>query len=120
MAGRLIRGVFERVKKLAFSAPQGCLGCGICCDLYGGHLLASQSDLERWERQGRTDLLAMVNHLGWIWVDPHTGERLELCPFLDRKSAETALCSIHDTKPDLCRSYPTLAHNRQCVRGFHI
>lgn len=99
----------------------GCRACGACCEHFGGHLQASRSDLARWRAQGRVDLLGRVNRLGWLWVDPETGRPERRCPFLVRTAPESARCAIHDTKPDMCRAYPTLAHERRCVRGlvFH-
>lgn len=98
----------------------GCLCCGECCESFGGHLNASKSDLERWQRQGRADLLSRVNRLGWIWVDPLTKQMEQRCPFLAKMENETVLCSINDTKPDMCRAYPTLAHGRRCLRGVFL
>lgn len=97
-----------------------CLCCGECCEAFGGHLNASRSDLERWRREGREDLLSRVNRLGWIWVDPLTKQPEKRCPFLDRSESETVLCLINDTKPDMCRAYPTLAHGRRCLRGVFL
>jgi Fe-S-cluster containining protein len=98
----------------------GCLCCGKCCDLFGGHLQASKADLERWRTLGRQDLLGRVNRLGWIWVDPATKQRMEQCPFLRRSGPDVAQCAIHEVKPDICRAYPTLAHGRRCLRGVFL
>jgi uncharacterized protein len=97
-----------------------CLCCGECCESFGWHLNASRADLERWKQTGREDLLSRVNRLGWIWINPHTGQQEERCPFIKRTSPETALCSIQDTKPDMCRDYPTLAHGHHCLRGWFL
>lgn len=94
-----------------------CLCCGECCESFGGHLNASSADLERWRSQGREDLLRRVNRLGWIWVDPETGRLEERCPFILRLDGDTAICGIQQTKPDICRDYPTLAHGRRCLHG---
>jgi len=95
-----------------------CACCGTCCAAFGGHLNASREDLERWQREGREDLLSRINRLGWIWMDPQTGQPEGTCPFLGRSGAET-FCRIHDTKPAMCRGYPTLAHGHRCLRrGF--
>lgn len=109
-------------KKKGTAPHQGveCLGCGRCCDLFGRHLRASKADLERWQHLERADLLARVNRLGWIWVDPQTKKPEPACPFLNRTGEDEALCSIHDVKPDMCRAYPTLAHGRRCLRGVHL
>lgn len=97
-----------------------CLCCGECCQAFGGHLNASRVDLERWASQGRQDLLERVNRLGWIWIDPLTGQPEERCPFIKRLDDRTATCSIHETKPDMCRDYPTLAHGHKCLRGMFL
>jgi Fe-S-cluster containining protein len=97
-----------------------CFGCGKCCESFGGHLHASPVDIERWQRLGRADLLGRVNRLGWIWVDPQTQRLEERCPFLERTGPETAHCTIHEIKPDICRAYPTLAHARRCLSGVFL
>ncbi|PLX86706.1 MAG: hypothetical protein C0617_00430 [Desulfuromonas sp.] len=108
------------VKKLFKREEAHCLGCGDCCREFSWHLHASDADIERWQRLGRDDLLARVNRLGWIWVDPETKERLPLCPFLVETASGQAHCGIHEIKPDICRAYPTLAHNRCCMKGIFI
>jgi Fe-S-cluster containining protein len=94
-----------------------CRGCGQCCELFGGNLRASARDRQRWQQEGRKDLLERVNHLGWIWIDPATNTFFPRCPYLQRIDAETAHCTIHATKPEMCQAYPTLAHAR-CIRGI--
>lgn len=97
-----------------------CLCCGSCCEAFGGHLHAAKDDLERWRREGRDDLLSRVNRLDWIWVDPETRALVERCPFILRIDAERSICSINDTKPAMCRAYPTIAHGRRCLRGVFL
>lgn len=97
-----------------------CLACGICCELYGNTLAASPRDLARWAEEQRTDLLQRVGAGGELWVDPADGERLERCPFLERRNAEASICGIHATKPDICREYPTPVHAFRCVRGIRF
>ena len=94
-----------------------CLCCGDCCESFSGHLHASKADLKRWRDQGREDLLERVNNLGWIWINPKTGRTEERCPFIKRLDDRTVLCAIQETKPDICRDYPTLAHGRRCLHG---
>jgi len=98
----------------------GCACCGECCAAFGGHLNASGTDLKRWRSQGSTDLLERVNRLGWIWVDPRTKQPEQSCPFIERTGPDTACCSIYETRPDICRDYPTLAHGRRCLRGVFL
>lgn len=100
--------------------PRQCLCCGQCCEAFGGHLEASQADLDRWRRLGREDLLRRVSGIGWIWIDPETGTLEDDCPFLERVSPERAICSIQEIKPDICRAYPTIAHGNACLRGVFL
>lgn len=97
--------------------PRGCRACGVCCEVFADALSASGQDLLRWRAQGRLDLLARVGAGRELWVDPSNGERESTCPFLGRTGPDGALCAIHDTKPDLCRRYPTPAHGSRCLLG---
>lgn len=99
---------------------RGCLCCGECCKSFGGHLHVYDHDLERWQREGRDDLLSRVNRLGWIWVDPETMELEDRCPFITRINDKQSICAIQDTKPDICRAYPTLDRGRRCLRGVFL
>jgi Fe-S-cluster containining protein len=117
-------GALERFVRLA-RAPRparerSCLCCGRCCEAFGGHLHASRADLDRWTRAGREDLLRRVSAIGWIWIDPEKGTLEERCPFLERTGPDAATCAIHDVKPDICRDYPTLAHQHRCLRGVFL
>lgn len=94
----------------------GCLACGICCDLYGASLTASLQDIERWRTEGRSDILSEVGADGTLWVRGD-GSRHETCPFIVRQGPDRAICGIHEAKPEICRGYPTVYHNRRCVRG---
>lgn len=94
-----------------------CLCCVQCCEFFGGHLQASEHDLQRWHREGRDDLLMRVNRLGWIWVDPVTKQLLERCPHIKKTANDTFECAIYTTRPDICRDYPTLAHGKRCLHG---
>lgn len=98
--------------------PRGCRGCGTCCELFGGHLRACRTDLDRWRAEGRDDLLRRTSPLGRLWLDPATGRTVARCPFLARDGPDAARCAIHETKPEICRAYPTLAHGRRCARGI--
>lgn len=97
---------------------QECACCGRCCESFGGHLTTSPHDLDRWRREGRDDLLCRTNRLGWIWVDPETKVPLDRCPFIVKIDEQRSGCAIQETKPDICRDYPTLAHGKRCVSGI--
>jgi Fe-S-cluster containining protein len=95
-----------------------CRACGLCCELYGDALAAEESDLSRWRREGREDLLRRVGEGGSLWNDPVSGDPLPACPFLRYTDAGGALCSIHETKPDMCRDYPGDGHGTRCAAGL--
>lgn len=115
-----LRRWFSGVTTVQKRAETRCACCGNCCEAFGGHLNASKFDLERWQREGRDDLLDRVNRLGWIWVDPVTKEREDFCPFIRKIDEERKICAINETKPAMCRDYPTLAHGRRCLRGVFM
>ena len=106
--------------RTATKPSPGCLQCGQCCESFGGHLRASAHDLQRWQEDGRQDLLDCTNHLGWIWVDPSTKARVAPCPHIDRSDPEQVRCAIYAHRPAMCRDYPTLAHGRRCLRGVFL
>ncbi|MDY0039834.1 MAG: YkgJ family cysteine cluster protein [Desulforhabdus sp.] len=99
-----------------------CKQCGLCCKLRGAYQnYATDEDFRRWELEGRTDILEFVtvNDLGFdmhgdprrlynVWMKPGTEEYLDGCPFLKKiPEQEKYICSIHDTKPWHCRSFPS-------------
>lgn len=101
-------------------SPTTCRQCGQCCESFGGHLQASSHDQARWREQGRHDLLERTNRLGWIWVDPETKQLVSPCPHIDRSDPEHVRCKIYEMRPDICRSYPTLAHGKRCLGGVFL
>ncbi len=102
------------------NAGSGCYACGRCCEAFGGILHASERDLKRWQESGRKDLLAYAGETGWLWLDPESKKRLHRCPFLQHSDDERVLCAIHETKPDICRAYPSEAVGRQCVSEVYF
>ena len=113
-------GLLKKWLEPVDTAYSTCACCGHCCESFGGHLRASEQDLKRWRSEGRDDLLSRVNRLGWIWVDPQTKQLEDPCPFIDWSSDHKGLCRINDTKPDMCRDYPTLAHGHRCLSGVFL
>ena len=83
-----------------------CNQCGKCCINYSnGGLSASTSEIESWENS-RPDIAKYVNE-GKIWIDPDTGKRLELCPWLKKLPNENKyICDIYYDRPDDCKYYP--------------
>ena len=103
------------------SYPIPCQRSGLCCvHLVGtGSLDVSDEDVERWEREGRSDILEWVSILrgpdGTIVMADFPvaadGEGADQCPFLAWEN-DLAACEIHDTKPYICREFHCAA------RGF--
>jgi Fe-S-cluster containining protein len=74
---------------------------------------ADTEDVDRWEREGRFDILEWVDlslrDLGMmdLWLDPTTGDEATRCPWLRKVPRQDRyVCRIHDTKPRHCREYP--------------
>jgi Fe-S-cluster containining protein len=92
------------------SCPR-CSMCAKCCAEQGHGLTITREDYKRWRYQRRTDILRYVwkpersNGFGDIWIDPKTGEDLDHCPFLVKVGRRKPVCSIHDTKPEICREF---------------
>lgn len=105
---------------------QKCLQCGSCCIEYAGNITATWTDIERWILGGRQDVLQFffakkkdgslvhctdtekftLNDLASIEMRvPETLERFGICPFLQLNLKERSSCSIHETKPEVCRNY---------------
>ena len=83
-----------------------CNQCGKCCINYSnGGLSASEIEIESWENS-RPDISCYVSD-GKIWIDPDTGMRLELCPWLKKLPDENKYtCDIYYDRPDDCKFYP--------------
>ncbi len=138
-----------------WEARDPCEQCGRCCIRYRGTKWARVSDLLRWYDEERSDILVHVaasdkngdpvnctqvtrDTLGGLtcgdgWVDANSREYLDRCPFLRQKGEMKWICSIHTTKPDICRSYnpwewknfsfveipcPVLLHERGMLPDF--
>ena len=91
-----------------------CTNCGRCCtnSNYMGSLMADGEDILRWQREGRDDILRFAAILGDrddpyadLWIDENGNER-ERCPFVRKlKGQSRYLCTIYDTRPQVCRNY---------------
>ena len=82
-----------------------CKRCGGCCQAHMG-ILASHRDILRWQREGREDILCLIedeetlfgrNGLG-------DGDYLDCCPFLVVERDHFA-CAIYETRPHTCRNF---------------
>jgi Fe-S-cluster containining protein len=75
-------------------------------------LPATKSDIRRWRKEGRDDILEYVDFMGDgiydLWV--RDGVDLARCPFVRKdRGKPTYHCTIHETRPDACRGYPVTA-----------
>jgi Fe-S-cluster containining protein len=83
-----------------------CNQCGKCCTNYGnGGLSASKDEIDFW-RIFRPDIHRYVSN-GNIWIDPDTGEQIEVCPWLRKlPDQDKYACDIYHDRPDDCKHYP--------------
>lgn len=85
-----------------------CKQCGTCC-LANVNCYVTDEDLERWKREGRDDILHIIEHEHAMWVGDHLvssldGHYLHGCSFLMWDGSHYA-CSIYETRPSVCRKY---------------
>ena len=94
---------------------KACTQCGKCCSHpeFMGGMMADGADVIRWQREGRHDILAWADILGsdnnpWadLWISPTTGDESTECPFVQKRLDGKYDCTIHDTRPQVCRDYP--------------
>jgi len=92
-----------------------CRQCGHCCQSLDYSYEVTAADVARWQKMGRTDILAWVGSFKGedgqmvyqIWVTPGTRQRVDVCPFLKKNTTDNRwYCRIHDAKPAICREYP--------------
>lgn len=98
-----------------------CLRCGHCCKPYFS-LYVSEQDEERWQKEGREDIL---QRLRWerahiIWKDDQpinlaTGEVERRCHWLRKNPDDSYSCAIHLTKPKICKDY-TPGSSELCIQ----
>ena len=102
--------ILDAPKEAEICNVKECNQCGKCCIKYGnGRLSASASEIELWD-MFRPDIYRYVSN-GKIWMDPDTGEPLELCPWLRKlpdqdPSQIKYTCDIYNDRPDDCKYYP--------------
>lgn len=90
---------------------KSCNSCGKCCIKYSnGQLSAEPSEIEYWDEH-RPDIAAYTQE-GKIWIDPSTGNRLTVCPFLKKQPSASSSstvyhCDIYYDRPNDCKLYPS-------------
>lgn len=88
-----------------------CTRCGWCCE--NSTIAVSQSDILRWQREHRTDILREISMIAnypqegraGFYVGQTTHNPKQPCPFLQREEG-LAACGINDTKPRICVDFP--------------
>lgn len=81
-----------------------CVRCGAGCR---GYIPVTEDDLSRWLSEGRTDILYFVlPHEMIIGPLPRSDEAI--CPFfVSLPDLDITLCTIYDTRPEACASFPS-------------
>jgi Fe-S-cluster containining protein len=100
-----------------------CTNCGKCCTnpSFMGTLQATGDDVKRWRREGRDDILRFAGVIGPrsdphadLWID-ETGIERERCPFVRKVRGQSRyLCTIYETRPQVCRDYVPWAPDSIC------
>lgn len=85
-----------------------CKRCGKCC-LINVNAFITDDDLKRWRREGRTDILHILENEKAVWAGDHMvsardGTRITCCPFLEH-TGDHYTCTIYDTRPFVCRHF---------------
>ncbi len=87
-----------------------CQQCGECCSSMGDVIAIR-------EQAGPSEFVIWFKITGEerrVWIDPDKQglffnqdihHRAMACPFLRERSTGSALCTVHYTRPDLCRQY---------------
>jgi len=106
-----------------------CIQCGHCCGNIGYPKEAEDSDVARWQKADREDILRWVglkrpegeSYVYRIWITPETNQPAPVCPWLEKQpGTHRYRCRIHEVKPEICRQYPgSLKHALMTgCRGF--
>jgi Fe-S-cluster containining protein len=107
-----------RQEELDIPIPSLCTRCSKCClnDSYMCTLSIDRTDIARWRKQRRADILQHVwsitptEHDAWVKPD---GSECTRCPFVRKDAgAATYKCRIYDTRPQVCRDYIHRAMHR--------
>jgi len=93
-----------------------CKRCGWCCET--ATIAVSQSDILRWKRERRTDILREIAFIvnypkkgrAGFYIAQTTKNPKQPCLFLLREDGLTS-CGINDTKPIVCNNFPTTKPN---------
>jgi Fe-S-cluster containining protein len=69
---------------------------------------ASPEDIERWEGEGRQDIIDRLRNNEVMWAGDRiinrSGAKVAACYYLDWDGS-TFFCQIYETRPLVCRNY---------------
>ena len=101
-----------------------CERCGNCCkgDLWLKDIIR-RDDVEKWQANGREDILKYVCPCCYRLVDPDKNcapWRKDNCPFLEFNDGK-AQCRIYEVRPQTCKEFPIRkCNNPACTEKFHL
>jgi Fe-S-cluster containining protein len=88
-----------------------CRRCGNCCHVDVAAYVTLE-DIQRWEQEGRHDILAHVRDYDVAWSDDgfvnRYGSKINTCLmscFYLRWQGSSALCGIYETRTKVCRNF---------------
>jgi Fe-S-cluster containining protein len=88
-----------------------CHRCGACCHV-DVVAYVTREDVERWEKEGRSDIIAHLRAYDVTWSNGRVNKRFELrpttclmsCVYL-KWQGSYCTCVIYETRTMVCRSY---------------
>lgn len=84
-----------------------CRRCGSCCKVDMVAYVTSE-DIQRWEEEGRNDILSRIRNNGVTWAGDRivnkSGRILKTCYYLSCDGS-TFSCEIYETRPLVCRNF---------------
>ena len=80
-----------------------CQRCGLCCQAHVA-LLAHPEDIQRWRREGRSDILRVVEAETQETDGMGDSAMVAPCPYLERLEGEWG-CAIYATRPLACQAF---------------
>jgi Fe-S-cluster containining protein len=84
-----------------------CRRCGACCRVDMVAYISSE-DIQRWENEGRQDIIARLRDNDVMWAGDQIvdkfGERVRDCVYLNGDGTLFS-CEIYETRPLICRNF---------------
>ena len=99
--------VYDRPMSSEEKKDIACRRCGVCCHV---DMVAyvTPEDMQRWEKEGRYDIIDRLSGNEVIWAGDRIidryGAKVTECAYL-KWDGERFFCEIYETRPMVCRSY---------------